>query len=101
MNPCSDEDIYELIRYGTSKGFRMGLGSNGSLIDEAVAKNLKDAGVKTVSISLDSSIPEKHDEFRGVEGSWQKAINAIKALKQNNVLGSSEHDGDAAEPLRD
>ena len=84
--PLLREDIYDLIRYGTSKGFRMGLGSNGSLIDEAIAKKLKDAGVKTVSISLDSSIPEKHDEFRGVEGSWQKAVNAITALKQNGVL---------------
>ena len=62
--PLLREDIYDLIRYGANKGFRMGLGSNGSLIDDAVAKKLKDAGVKTVSISLDSSIPEKHDEFR-------------------------------------
>ena len=84
--PLLREDIYDLIRYGASKGFRMGLGSNGSLIDEAVAKKLKDAGVKTVSISIDSSIPEKHDEFRGVKGSWQKAVNAITALKQNGVL---------------
>jgi radical SAM protein with 4Fe4S-binding SPASM domain len=84
--PLLRQDIYELIRYGTSKGFRMGLGSNGSLIDDAIARNLKDASVKTVSISLDSSIAEKHDEFRGVVGSWQKAINAIKALKRNNIL---------------
>ena len=84
--PLLRSDIYELIRYGTSKGFRMGLGSNGSLLDMTVAKKLKAAGVKTVSISLDSCIPEKHDDFRCVNGSWQKAIDAIKALKQNGVL---------------
>ena len=84
--PMLRQDIYELIRYGASKGFRMGLGSNGSLIDDEAAKKLKDAGIKTVSISLDSSIPEKHDEFRGVEGAWQKAINAIKALKKSGIL---------------
>ena len=84
--PLLREDIYDLIRYGASKGFRMGLGSNGSLLDEVVARKLRDAGIKTVSISLDSSIPEKHDEFRGVEGSWQKAVKAVKALKQNGVL---------------
>jgi radical SAM protein with 4Fe4S-binding SPASM domain len=64
----------------------MGLGSNGTLINDAVAKNLKEAGVKTVSISLDSSVPEKHDDFRGVEGSWRKAVRAIKALRENGVL---------------
>lgn len=84
--PMLRGDIYELIRYGTNQGLRMGLGSNGSLIDNTVARNLKEAGVKTVSISLDSSVPEKHDEFRGVKGSWQKATKAITALKENDIL---------------
>ncbi|HEX9261896.1 MAG TPA: radical SAM protein, partial [Candidatus Bathyarchaeia archaeon] len=84
--PMLREDIYELIRYGANKGFRMGLGSNGTLINGTVAKKLKNAGLKTVSISLDSSIPEKHDQFRGLENSWKKAVKAIKALKRNGVL---------------
>jgi radical SAM protein with 4Fe4S-binding SPASM domain len=84
--PLLRQDVFELIRYGTEKGLRMGLGSNGVLIDEATATKLKEAGVKTVSISLDSSIPERHDEFRGVSGSWKKAVSAIKALRENGVL---------------
>ena len=84
--PLLRTDLYDLIQYGANKGLRMGVGSNGSLINQQVAKNLKAAGVKTVSISLDSRNPEKHDEFRGVKGSWQKAINAIAALRQNGVL---------------
>jgi radical SAM protein with 4Fe4S-binding SPASM domain len=84
--PLLRKDIFEIIRYGTQKGLKMALGSNGGLIDAGVAKKLKEAGIKTVSISLDSAIPEKHDEFRGVNGSWQKAIDAIKALKENGVL---------------
>jgi len=84
--PLLRPDIYEFVRYGASKGLKMGLGSNGSLIDAAAAKQLKEAGIETVSISLDSHIPEQHDEFRGVSGSWEKAVNAIKALQQNGVL---------------
>jgi radical SAM protein with 4Fe4S-binding SPASM domain len=84
--PLLRQDLFEIIRYGASKGFRMGLGSNGSLIDKKIARDLKEAGVKTVSISLDSSIPKNHDDFRGVEGSWQKAIEAITALRQNGIL---------------
>jgi len=79
-------DVYELVRYGASKGLKMGLGSNGSLIDAAAAKRLKDAGIETVSITLDSHIPEQHDEFRGVSGSWDKVVGAIKALQENGVL---------------
>ncbi|MCW4046251.1 MAG: radical SAM protein [Candidatus Bathyarchaeota archaeon] len=84
--PLLRTDIFELVRYGAGKGFKMGLGSNGTLIDGKVAKGLKEAGITTVSVSLDSSIPEKHDEFRNMKGSWEKAVGAIKALKENNVL---------------
>ena len=84
--PLLRPDVYELVRYGASKGLKMGLGSNGSLIDATAAKRLKEAGIETVSISLDSHIPEQHDEFRGVPGSWEKAVGAIKALQANGVL---------------
>jgi radical SAM protein with 4Fe4S-binding SPASM domain len=84
--PLLRKDVFELIRYGTEKGLKMGLGSNGTLIDNTTARKLKEAGIKTVSISLDSSIPERHDEFRGVDGSWEKAVRAIKALRENDVL---------------
>lgn len=84
--PLLREDIFEIIRYGKEKGFKIGLGSNGILIDDGTARKLKEAGVDTVSISLDSSSPEKHDEFRGVKGSWEKAVNAIKALRKNSIL---------------
>jgi len=84
--PLMRSDIFELIEYGSSKGLKMGLGSNGSLIDDQVARKLKKAGIATVSISIDSNIPKQHDEFRGVEGAWEKAVNACKALQKNNVL---------------
>jgi radical SAM protein with 4Fe4S-binding SPASM domain len=84
--PLLRKDVYELVRYGAEKGLKMGLGSNGSLIDSVAAKSLKEAGIETVSISLDSHIPEQHDEFRGVADSWEKAVRAIKALRENGVL---------------
>jgi radical SAM protein with 4Fe4S-binding SPASM domain len=84
--PLLRPDIFELIKYGSKIGLKMGLGSNGSLIDDAAATKLKDAGIATVSISLDSNVPEQHDEFRGVSGAWEKAVKACKALRRNNVL---------------
>jgi radical SAM protein with 4Fe4S-binding SPASM domain len=84
--PLLRPDIFELIEYGSAKGLKMGLGSSGYLIDDAVARKLKKAGIATVSISLDSNIPAQHDEFRGVEGAWERAVNACKALRKNNVL---------------
>lgn len=84
--PLLRKDIFELIQYGKERGLRMAMGSNGMLIDDDVARRLKKAGIETVSISLDSTTPERHDEFRGVKGSWNRAIMAIKALKNNDIL---------------
>jgi AdoMet-dependent heme synthase len=84
--PLLRQDIFELIEYGSKKGLKMGLGSNGYLIDDTVAKKLKDAGIATVSISIDSSNPAQHDEFRGIKGAWEKAVNACKVLRKNGIL---------------
>ncbi len=83
--PLLRKDIYEIIKYGADRGLKMGMGSNGMLINEEVARKLKDAGMWTVAISLDSSYPERHDQFRGVEGCWYKAVNAIKVLKKAGI----------------
>jgi radical SAM protein with 4Fe4S-binding SPASM domain len=84
--PLLRKDIFELIEYGSKKGLKIGLGSNGYLIDDEVAAKLKAAGIATVSISIDSSIPAQHDDFRGVKGAWEKAVNACKVLRKNNIL---------------
>jgi radical SAM protein with 4Fe4S-binding SPASM domain len=83
--PLLRNDIYEIIRYGADRGLKMGMGSNGMLIDDEVAKKLKDAGMWTVAISLDSSDPARHDTFRGVKGCWNRAVNAIKTLKKAGI----------------
>jgi radical SAM protein with 4Fe4S-binding SPASM domain len=83
--PILREDIFEIVRYGVDRGLKMGMGSNGMLIDDDIAKKLKEAGMGTVAISLDSSVPERHDEFRGVKGCWEHAVNAIESLKKYNL----------------
>ncbi len=87
--PLLREDIYEIIRYGADRGLRMGMGSNGMLIDDEVARKLKDAGMWTVAISLDSSIPERHDEFRGVKGCWERRRECHQSTQKGRHTGSS------------
>ena len=83
--PLMRDDIFELARYGTEKGLKMAMGTNGVGITDEVAKKILASGIKKVAISMDSSSPEIHDEFRGVPGSWQKAIDGIKASIRNGL----------------
>ena len=76
--PLMRGDIFAIARYGTEKGLRMVMGTSGYLLDEAVAKKLKEAGIRAVAISIDSADPSVHDEFRGTEGVWERAVQAIR-----------------------
>jgi radical SAM protein with 4Fe4S-binding SPASM domain len=83
--PLLREDIFDLASYATKKGLIATLGTNGTLIDDAVAKRIFDAGIRKVAISIDSSSSEVHDQLRGVQGAWNKAVEGIKACNRNGV----------------
>ena len=75
--PLLREDIYVIARYGTGQGLRMVVGTSGYFIDHDAAVKLRDAGIRAVAISLDAKDAATHDRFRGIEGVWEKAVNAI------------------------
>lgn len=60
-------------------GFSWGMTSNGTLIDEATADRLMQAGLETVSISLDG-LPDTNDWFRQKNGAFHKAMKGITNL---------------------
>ena len=52
--------------------------TSGTGLTEEKALSLKEAGLYTVNVSLDSADPEKHDIMRGRNGVYNDAISAIK-----------------------
>jgi radical SAM protein with 4Fe4S-binding SPASM domain len=75
--PLIRKDIWELAEHGKSQGMRMTLSTNGTLIDETVARRIKDLGFTYVGISLDG-IGEVNDKFRGKEGAFKKAMRGFQ-----------------------
>lgn len=55
--------------------------TNGLLMTKEIALELKEAGVTRVQVSLDGANACSHDRLRNQEGSFDKAIEAIKILK--------------------
>ncbi|MBC8460000.1 MAG: putative heme d1 biosynthesis radical SAM protein NirJ2 [Deltaproteobacteria bacterium] len=80
--PLMREDIFELVEYATQLGLRPVFGTNGILISPEIAQRLKSSGAAAMGISLDSIHPEKHDEFRGLPGAFQKTIKGIKNCRE-------------------
>lgn len=72
--PLLRPDIYELVKDARNLGLRPVFGTNGTLITPDVANHLKEAGAAGIGISLDSLDAHRHDELRGVQGAWQRAL---------------------------
>lgn len=81
--PLMRKDIFDIISFASSLGIFTYLPSNGCLITESVAKKLRYAGIEVVNISIDGP-KEIHDNLRG-KGMFDKAIRAIKNLKDQNI----------------
>ena len=76
--PLMRDDIFKIARYGTEKGLVMAMGTSGVLIDETCAREIRDAGIRRVAISIDSADPAVHDSFRGLAGAWERAVQGIR-----------------------
>ena len=94
-------DIWDLMAYAKSKGVRLAAAPSVTplLTTEAMDKMAR-LGVGGVSISLDSPYPEVHDRIRGIEGTWERSIWALRELKKrpfrvqvNTVVMKSTVDG--------
>jgi len=59
--------------------------TNATLLDEQKIRILKKAGVDILTISLDSAVPEEHDRFRGVQGTFEKTMNTVRLALKNGV----------------
>ncbi|MBQ8966901.1 radical SAM protein [Ruminococcus sp.] len=77
--PLLRKDFFEIMGYAASLGFRWGMTSNGTLIDKKIARRLRQAGMGTISVSIDG-LEATHDAFRRTEGGYRKAMEGIQAL---------------------
>lgn len=59
--------------------------TNGSLVTEAAARRLWQAGMVEISVSLDYANPQKHDTQRGKPGAFQQGVGALKILHQTRT----------------
>jgi radical SAM protein with 4Fe4S-binding SPASM domain len=75
--PFFREDIAELSRYATEQGLRPIASSNGTFLTEERAREVADAGMQYVGVSLDG-VGATNDEFRGVEGAFERARNGLR-----------------------
>ena len=76
-----EEVGYELYKMG----FPWGFVTNGFALSEKRFDSLLKSGLRSVTVSLDG-FKENHDWLRGITGSYEKALNAIKMITKADEL---------------
>ncbi len=80
--PLIRKDLLEVAAYASGRGLNVSMNTNGWLLDDEAAQQLKDAGFKSVGISIDSFEADKHDAFRNMPGSFDRAVSGLDALQK-------------------
>lgn len=80
--PFLSKNINQLIIYAFSKKLAIDIETNATLIDEAMARFLKENSVNHIAVSLDGPNQEIHERIRNKNGCFKKTMEGIKALKK-------------------
>lgn len=83
--PMLRKDLDVLISHASELGLMAVVGTNGTLLDDDRAKELKAAGAQGVGLSIDSLDPAFHDDFRALPGAWEKTMAAVDACRRNQL----------------
>jgi len=72
--PLMDERLPEYVRYTRDQGMLPMVASNGQLLDEALARTLKDAGVFSVAVTIYSTDPAENAAITGLPDYLETAL---------------------------
>jgi radical SAM protein with 4Fe4S-binding SPASM domain len=83
--PLMRPDIFELATEATRLNLPIALATNGTIMNEAVADQVKRAGFRRVSISFDGPDAATHDRFRGIDGAFEASVRGFGLLRQRGM----------------
>jgi radical SAM protein with 4Fe4S-binding SPASM domain len=78
-DPLKRPDLYDLIRYSVKIGLRTNVTPSATpLLTAKAIEDFKAAGIARMAISLDGPDAATHDEFRGIPGTFDRAMFALR-----------------------
>ena len=80
--PLLREDILEVVRLAYPNRCFLTLATNGLALDRTMAKALRKAGVRMLSLSLDTPKAAEFDRQRRVEGIYDKTLEALEIARE-------------------
>lgn len=78
-DPLKRPDLFEMMKYSVKLGLRTNVSPSATpLLTNDVIDEFKRIGIARMAISLDGATAESHDEFRGIPGTFERAMVALR-----------------------
>lgn len=79
--PTLRPDLPDVIEAFASRGMRVNLTTNGTLLTQELAGTLVNSGLRSISVSVDSPQQCHHDRLRG-KGAWKMTRKGLRNLQR-------------------
>jgi len=83
--PLLRPDLPRLVAYARHLGMRVNLITNATLATPRLVERLVEAGLNSAQVSLEGPTAEIHDALTGVEGSFERTLRGIAALREAGI----------------
>lgn len=83
--PFVRDDTLAFVDLFRREGLNVDIETNGTLIDDYTAAQLKQLGIRSIAVSLDGAKEEIHDPLRGVDGAYDMALSGIRYLRRHDL----------------
>lgn len=83
--PLLRDDLYHLVDHARGRGFQTMLDTNGWLLGPEVVGRLAGSGLTEIGVSIDSADHARHDELRGVEGIFSRAVEGLRLCAEQGL----------------
>lgn len=79
--PFINKDIFEMIRLAKSRGKRVSIDSNLSLVSDEKMRSIVESGIDVLSVSLDGVSQEVYEQYR-IGGDYELVVKNIRRIQE-------------------
>ncbi len=80
--PLMRPDLFDLAVIAVDSDLPIALATNGTIMNDDVARRIVDVGFRRVSMSFDGPSAAIHDRFRGIDGAFDATIRGFRDLRR-------------------
>lgn len=83
--PLLHSDVFEMMKYAKKHNLNVVLDTNGSLITQEVAHQLKQLDIDLINVSLHGYYDYEHEYLTNNKGSFAQVLNTLELLSKSEI----------------